>query len=130
VAAWLIAAVVRAAFLRLTKTAWLDRFVVESGLSSLFGRNRPLETAPLVAGVIYWLILLVGLLTGLNAFNTALTTKMVEGCCLPAAQAGGRRPDPAGRRVAGAVSGPQRADLGGQREPVRNRSRIAAWLCG
>jgi hypothetical protein len=79
VAAWLIAAVVRAVFLRLTKTAWLDRFVVESGLSSLFGRSRPLETAPLVAGVIYWLILLVGLLTGLNAFNTALTTKMVEG---------------------------------------------------
>jgi len=77
-AAWLIATVVRAVFLRLTKTAWLDRFVVESGLSSLFGRSRPLETAPLVAGVIYWMILLVGLLTGLNAFNTALTTKMVE----------------------------------------------------
>ncbi|MGB9605983.1 MAG: mechanosensitive ion channel family protein, partial [Bryobacteraceae bacterium] len=77
-AAWAIAAVVRAAFLRLTKTAWLDRFVVESGLSSLFGRTRPLQTAPLVAGVLYWLILLVGLLTGLNAFNTALTTKMVE----------------------------------------------------
>ena len=78
VAAWLIATVVRAAFLRLTKTAWLDRFVVESGLSSLLGRTRPPETAPLVAGAIYWLILLVGLLSGLNAFNTALTTKMVE----------------------------------------------------
>ncbi len=77
-AAWLIAAAVRAVFLRLTKTAWLDRFVVESGLSSLFGRTRPLETAPLVAAVIYWLILLVGLLTGLNAFNTALTNRIVE----------------------------------------------------
>ncbi len=77
-AAWLIAAAVRGLFLRLTRMARLDRFVVESGLSSLLGRTRPLETAPLVAGVIYWLILLIGLLTGLSAFNTALTNKMVE----------------------------------------------------
>jgi len=77
-AALLMASVVRLVLLRITKTAWLDRFLLESGLSSMLGRTRPVEAAPLVAGAIYWLILLVGLLTALNAFNTALTTQMVQ----------------------------------------------------
>lgn len=78
-AAWLAASLVRVLVIRITKTAWLDRFLAESGVSSLFGRTRPLEAAPLVARGISWLILLVGLLTALNAFNTALTNQIVEG---------------------------------------------------
>ncbi len=78
-AAFLIATLVRAVLTRITKTPWLDRFLAESGVSSVLGRSRPLQTAPLVVAGIYWLILLVGLLTALNAFNTALTTQIVEG---------------------------------------------------
>lgn len=78
-AAWAIATVLRALLVRVTRTARLDRFLVESGLCTALGRTRPLEAAPLVAGVIYWLVLLIGLLTALNAFNTALTTRIVQG---------------------------------------------------
>lgn len=76
--AWLVAVLVRALFLRLATTTWLDRFLAESGLSSIFGTTRPFRTAPVVGAVIYWLILLAGLLMGLNAFNTSITSRMVE----------------------------------------------------
>lgn len=78
-AALLIATLVRVVLIRVTRTAWLDRFLAESGLSSMLGRSKPLQAAPLVVGAIYWLILLVGLLTALNAFNTSLTNQIVEG---------------------------------------------------
>ncbi len=77
-AALLIAALVRLLVMRITKTAWLDRFLLESGLASMLGRSRPMQAAPLVAAGAYWLILLIGLLTALNAFNTALTSQIVQ----------------------------------------------------
>lgn len=77
-AALLIAALVRLVVTRITKTAWLDRFLLESGLASMLGRSRPMQAAPLVAAGAYWLILLIGLLTALNAFNTALTSQIVQ----------------------------------------------------
>lgn len=77
-AALAVAVVVRLVLLRIAKTASLERFLSESGLTSMLGRTRPIEAAPLVAGSAYWLILLVGFLTALNAFNTALTTRIVQ----------------------------------------------------
>jgi|YNPBryBLVA2012_1023415.scaffolds.fasta_scaffold03108_7 hypothetical protein len=76
--ALVIATLVRLVVIRITKTAWLDRFLLESGLASMLGRSRPMQAAPLVAAGAYWLILLIGLLTALNAFNTALTSQIVQ----------------------------------------------------
>jgi len=77
--AWVVAVLLRLLLVRLARTAWLDRFLLESGVCSAMGRSRPLQAAPLVAATIYWLVLLIGLLTALNAFNTALTNRIVEG---------------------------------------------------
>ncbi len=56
----------------------LDRFLQQSGLSTLLSRSGSLHSTRLVAESAYWVILLVGLLTGLSAFNTNITTRMTE----------------------------------------------------
>jgi len=56
----------------------LDRFLRESGLSTLLSRSGRVRATRLVAETAYWIILLLGLLTGLSAFNTELTTHMIE----------------------------------------------------
>jgi hypothetical protein len=77
--AYLIARLVRWALARMIKAAALDRFLAQSGLSSMFGRSERLRAARLISGTAYWSILLIGLLTGLSAFNTSLTSRMIEG---------------------------------------------------
>ncbi len=78
-AALAIATLARFALMKMTKAAGVDRFLLQSGLSSLIGRSGRLRAAPLLAGAVYWLILLVGFLTGLSAFDSALTSRMIEG---------------------------------------------------
>lgn len=77
--AWAIAWTVRWASLRLFKVAALDHFLADSGLRSMMGRAGRAPGARLVASGLYVLILLGGILTALNVFNTRLTGQMVDG---------------------------------------------------
>jgi hypothetical protein len=77
-AAFLIAIALRWALSRMIKAPGFDRFLSQSGLSSMVNRSGRLRATRLVAGTVYWAILLIGALTALSAFNTALTTRMVE----------------------------------------------------
>jgi Mechanosensitive ion channel, conserved TM helix len=81
-AAYLLATAVRWLLTRAFKGAAADRFIRESGLSLMLDQTGQIRCAPLVARGVYWLILLGGLLTGLSAFDTALTTRLVEATVL------------------------------------------------
>lgn len=77
--AYLIARALRWLLIRMIKAASVDRFLAQSGLSSMLARSGRFRTARLVAETAYWAILLIGFLTALSVFNTALTSRMVEG---------------------------------------------------
>lgn len=77
-AAFLLAKCVRWLLTRAVKGARFDRFLKESGLSSMFGGAGRVRGVPLVAGAAYWLILIAGLLAAVDVFDTKLTTQMVE----------------------------------------------------
>jgi hypothetical protein len=76
--AFLIATLVRWLIARAVKGIALDRFLHDSGLSSLVDRSGHLRAASIVAVTVYWLILAVGFLTALDVFDTNLTTRIVE----------------------------------------------------
>ena len=77
-AAFILANLTRWFLTKTFKGAGLDRFLRESGLSSILLRKRGLESARLVTNAVYWTILLAGVLTGLNAFDGKITSRMVE----------------------------------------------------
>jgi hypothetical protein len=76
--AYLVARVVRWIILKAMKGITLDRFLRESGLSSMLDRSGRTRAASLVAGVAYWAILGAGLLTALDVFDTKLTSQIIE----------------------------------------------------
>jgi hypothetical protein len=76
--AFLIARLLRWLLASTIKLAGLDRFLVQSGLASLLGFSGRIRASRLVAGAAYWITLAIGLLTALNAFDTSLTSRMVE----------------------------------------------------
>jgi hypothetical protein len=76
--AFLLATVVRWLILKAVKGAALERFLSESGLSSMLYRSGRLRAASLVAGVAYWTIVAVGVLTALDVFDTNLTSRIIE----------------------------------------------------
>ncbi len=78
VVAFLLAHVVRWLILKLVKGSRLDQFLRESGLSSMVDRSGRLRAASLVAATCYWAILIVGLLTAVDVFDTTLTSQLVE----------------------------------------------------
>ncbi len=63
---------------RLFKGRTVDRFLYRSGISSIFDPTGRLRARHIVATGTYWIILVAGLLTALNAFDTTLSTKIVE----------------------------------------------------
>lgn len=75
---WVIALLVRWAITKLVKGARLDRFLVDLGVTSLVGRSGAVHTAPLIASTVYWLILGVGLLGAVDAFNTSISKRFIE----------------------------------------------------
>jgi uncharacterized membrane protein len=77
--AWLFAALARRLILRAFKGATFDRFLRQTGIAAMVHRSGHLRGARLVAQTVYWAVLLTGALTALNAFNTQLTTRMIEG---------------------------------------------------
>lgn len=63
---------------RIFKGIAFDRFLRQSGLSSMLDRSGSVHAAELVAGAAFWLIFLGGVLTGISAFDTQLTSRITE----------------------------------------------------
>ncbi len=76
--ALLVARFARWLLLRVTKASGFEQFLAQSGLSSMLGRSGRLRAARLVATTLFWAIALIGTLTALSAFDTKLTTKIIE----------------------------------------------------
>ena len=76
--AYALAILVRWLLVRAFKGIALDRFLLQSGLSNLLHRSGGLRATYLVAQGAYWVILLVGLLTALNVFDTSLSSEIIE----------------------------------------------------
>jgi hypothetical protein len=77
--AFLLATVLRWLILRLVKGSALDRFLRETGFSSMVDRSGRIRGATLVAATGYWAILIIGILTAIDVFDTTLTSRIVEG---------------------------------------------------
>lgn len=63
---------------RIFKGVAIDRFLRQSGLSSMLDRSGRFRAVDLVAKTAFWLILFVGVLTGLSAVDTQLTSRITE----------------------------------------------------
>lgn len=81
-AAWGVAVFTRWVLTRIFRGVAVDRFLRQSGIASLLSRSGRLRATPLVAATVYWAILLIGLLTALSAFDSRLTSRMIEGIVL------------------------------------------------
>jgi hypothetical protein len=77
-ATYFLARIARWLLTRIFKGIALDRFLLQSGLSSMLDRSGRLRATGLVAQGAYWLILLLGLLTALSAFDTNLSSEIIE----------------------------------------------------
>jgi small-conductance mechanosensitive channel len=73
---FVVALALRWLILKAIKGAAIDKFLRDSGMTS--GRSTNLRAATLVAGLVYWTTLGVGLLTALDVFDTSLTTRIIE----------------------------------------------------
>jgi hypothetical protein len=76
--AYVLAVIARWLLNRIFKGIAVDRFLRRSGLAFMLDRSGRLRATRLVAETTYWLILLVGFLTGLSVFDTDLTTQMTQ----------------------------------------------------
>jgi len=76
--AYLIARGVYWLLQRIFKGIALNRFLVQSGISTMLDRSGRFNATRLVAATSYWIILLVGCLTALSAFDTNLTSRIIE----------------------------------------------------
>ncbi len=75
---YLIALLARWVLVRIFKGISVDRFLYQSGISSMFDRSGRLRATHIVSNGVYWIIIGIGALTALSAFNTELTSRMVE----------------------------------------------------
>lgn len=76
--AYLIARGVYWLLQRIFKGIALNRFLIQSGISTMLDRSGRFNATRLVAATSYWIILLVGCLTALSAFDTNLTSRIIE----------------------------------------------------
>ena len=76
--AYILAVVTRWLITRIFKGVAFDRFLRQSGLSAMLPHTGRIHAVEIVAGAAFWLILLAGLLTGISAFNTQLTSRITE----------------------------------------------------
>jgi hypothetical protein len=74
----LLAMVLRWLVLRIFKGANVDRFLHQTGVYAMLDRSGHMRASRLVAGTVYWGTICLGLLTGLSAFNTEMTTRMIN----------------------------------------------------
>jgi Mechanosensitive ion channel, conserved TM helix len=78
VGAYLLATAMHWLLQRIFKGMALDRFLIQSGLATMLDRSGRLSATRLVAKTVYWIILLMGALTALSAFDTNLTSQIIE----------------------------------------------------
>ena len=76
--AYILAKLVRWLLRRIFKGIAFDRFLRQSGLVSMLDRSGKTHAVEIVAGSAFWLIFLAGVLTGISAFDTQLTTRITE----------------------------------------------------
>jgi len=76
--AWVVAAFARWLLYRVFKGPAIDRFLRTSGLAFMLDPRGRLRATRLVAETVYWCILLSGILLGLSAFDTRITTMIIE----------------------------------------------------
>ncbi len=76
--AWIVAAAVRWSITRIFKGARVDRFLHQSGLSSMLDRSGRLRATRIASEGAFLVIVGTGALTGLSAFNTDLTNSMIQ----------------------------------------------------
>ncbi len=76
--AYLSAVLVRWLIYRIFKGLAIDRFLRQSGVAFLVDPSGRLRATRLVAETVYWCVVLIGVLLGLNVFGTDLTTRMVQ----------------------------------------------------
>jgi hypothetical protein len=77
--ALLLATFLRWLITKAIKAAALDKFLRDSGLTSVVDRSGRLRAASLLASAAYWITLGIGFLTALDVFDTTLTSRIVEG---------------------------------------------------
>ena len=77
-AAYLTAVVVRWLLYKIFKGPAIDKFLRQSGVAFMLDPSGRLRATRLVAESAYWCILLSGLLVGLSALNTDMTTQIVQ----------------------------------------------------
>lgn len=75
----ILATFVRWLVLRLVKAPGIERFLAQSGFASMVSRSGRVRATRIAGTAAYWLIVLAGALTALNAFGSAGTTRIVEG---------------------------------------------------
>ncbi len=78
----LIAVLVRWVATSTIKAAGVDRFLTQSGLSSLLGLSGRFRTSRAVAGTLYWLVIGATTLIALSALDTVLTTRLIDGAII------------------------------------------------
>jgi flagellar biosynthesis protein FliQ len=76
--AYCVARLIRWILIRIFKGISFDRFLRQSGLTSMFDQAGKLRATDLVARSAYWIVLLGGILIGIDAFNTQLTSRITE----------------------------------------------------
>jgi hypothetical protein len=75
---WCLAAGVGWLLMRLFRGARIDQFLRRSGLASLLPGESPVRARQMAARGSYWAILTGGFLLALSAFDTQLTSRMIE----------------------------------------------------
>ena len=78
IGAWLIALALRLLIYKAFKGLAIDKFLRQSGIAFMVDPSGRLRATRLIAGAVYWGILLTGLLTGLAVFETDVTTQIVQ----------------------------------------------------
>ena len=76
--AYATAVLVRWIVYKIFKGLAIDKFLRQSGVAFLVDPSGRLRATRLVAETVYWSILLIGVLLGLNVFGTDLTTRIVQ----------------------------------------------------
>ncbi len=76
--AWCLAAGVRWLLMRVFRGARIDQFLRRSGLASLLPGEGPVRVSQMAARASYWATLTGGFLLALSAFDTQLTSRIIE----------------------------------------------------
>lgn len=78
IVAYVIAACARWLVNRIFKGTTVDRFLSQSGISTMIDRSGRLRARRVASGAVFWIIFGIGLMTALSAFNTAITSRIVD----------------------------------------------------